>query len=140
MDHETDLERAAEYRRTRDALSTLLLAWAPTRARRDPCARGDAGRAARVKLTSRGRDNDARRQLPPSRTSRSLRAKASGWPAYPDSPPTKPPWWLGNTVGCCPRSSAAAADVRAVTVPADSSPTAITTRVGAARSASTSGR
>lgn len=26
MDHETDLERAAEYRRTRDALSTLLLA------------------------------------------------------------------------------------------------------------------
>ena len=33
-----------------------------------------------------------------------------------------------------------AADVRAVTVPADSSPTAMITRVGAARSASTSGR
>jgi hypothetical protein len=23
-----------------------------------------------------------------------LRAKASGWPAYPKSPPRKPPWWL----------------------------------------------
>ena len=33
-----------------------------------------------------------------------------------------------------------AADVRAVTVPADSSPTAMITRVGAARSASTAGR
>lgn len=33
-----------------------------------------------------------------SRTLRSLRANASGWPAYPDSPPRKPPWWLGNTV------------------------------------------
>jgi hypothetical protein len=29
-----------------------------------------------------------------------LRAKASGWPAYPNSPPRKPPWWLGNTVAC----------------------------------------
>src|SRR3954452_2283902 len=35
-----------------------------------------------------------------SRTSRSLRANASGWPAYPNSPPRKPPWWLGNTVAC----------------------------------------
>src|SRR4051812_44696261 len=32
-----------------------------------------------------------------SRTLRSLRAKALGWPAYPDSLPRKPPWWLGNT-------------------------------------------
>src|SRR6266550_6319977 len=71
-------------------------------------------------------NNGARRQLSSPRTSRSLCAKASGWPAYPDSPPRKPPWWLGNTIGCCPRSSAAAADVRAVTVPADSSPTAMT--------------
>jgi hypothetical protein len=33
-------------------------------------------------------NNGARRHVPSSRTSRSLRAKASGWPAYPDSPPT----------------------------------------------------
>ena len=42
----------------------------------------------------------AQRQLSVSRMSRSLRAKASGWPAYPNSPPTKPPWWLGNTLAC----------------------------------------
>ena len=33
----------------------------------------------------------ARRQLSSLRTSRSLRAKASGWPGYPNSPPMKPP-------------------------------------------------
>src|SRR5262249_6801258 len=38
-------------------------------------------------------------QWPSPRTSRNLRANASGWPAYPNSPPRKPPWWLGNTVG-----------------------------------------
>jgi ABC-type glutathione transport system ATPase component len=42
----------------------------------------------------------AQRQVSFPRTSRSLRAKASGWPAYPNSPPRKPPWWLGNTTAC----------------------------------------
>ena len=41
-----------------------------------------------------------RRRQSSSSTSRSLRAKASGWPAYPNSPPRKPPWWEGNTVAC----------------------------------------
>src|SRR6266542_4166219 len=65
-------------------------------------------------------NNGARRQLSSPRTARSLRAKASGWPAYPDSPPRKPPWLLGNTAGCCPSSSAVATDVRPVKVPTDS--------------------
>ena len=51
----------------------------------------------------------------------------------------KPPWWLGNTVASWPSRSAVATAVLPVKVLADSSPTAITTRVGAAVSASTSG-
>ena len=46
----------------------------------------------------------------------------------------------GNTVASWPSSSAVATAVRPVKVPSDSSPTAITTRVGAAASASASGR
>jgi hypothetical protein len=40
------------------------------------------------------------------RTSRSLAAKASGWPLWPYSPPRKPPWLLGKTTGLVPSRSA----------------------------------
>ena len=74
-------------------------------AARKPAARGSSSCCPTpASATSRRRSSrpspsaPAPRSSQSSRTSRSLRAKASGWPAYPNSPPRKPPWWLGNTV------------------------------------------
>ena len=73
------------------------------------------------------------------RTSRSRAANASGSPAWPNSGPENPPWWLGKTASSRPSASASAADVRHVSSPLLSIPAAMTTRVDALVSAATSG-
>jgi len=72
-------------------------------------------------------------------TSRSRAAKASGSPAWPNSGPENPPWWLGKTASSTPRASASAADVRHVSSPLLSIPAATTTRVDALVRAAMSG-
>ena len=122
---------------------------APTRpphrrtARRDPRPRSSGPRRERLHCAPAAR---AARRGPSGRPScaacsvvaledgASLRAKASGWPAYPNSPPRKPPWWLGNTVAADQQLGGGhrrASGERALVLLA----TAITMRVGAAASA-----
>lgn len=90
-----------------------------------------AGSAGAVTRRSERGDQDS--------TSRSRAAKAAGSPGWPDSGPTKPAWWLGNSVTGAPMAVATERPARAATSSPDSRPTAITSRSPSAASAATSG-
>ena len=76
---------------------------------------------------------------PPGRTSRSFAAKASGSPAWPYSPPRKPPWPLGKGTTEVPEPLGAATAARAASSTVGLDTGRQHDRVDAARSASKSG-
>ena len=70
----------------------------PERHRRDREGPGHQGQSARRSDRLRADRRDESPQAP-ARTSRSFAANESGSPAWPYSPPRKPPWSLGKTTG-----------------------------------------